>query len=104
MKDKKGFFIFIPIVLPIIFFGFYSFSKQNKDTNKVGKQEAIMNSIENVNIPTYNEIPDKVQEVDLATFSTPLAGDENRLENIRISCDTINGTTLNNVKLFPLTI
>ena len=67
-------------------------------------QNNIVNSIDNLNINSLNEYLEKnntsVEEKEISSFSTPLAGDENRLENIRISCNAINGKILKNGETF----
>lgn len=97
MKNKTKSVIFIPLVflaIPLVFF----FSKSNnKEVSEINKQNEIINSIENTNITSQNETH---QEIELSNFSTNLAGDENRLENIRLSCNTINGTILKNGESF----
>ncbi len=96
MKNTKFIFIILLIIalvgLAIFFFSNSNSNMQSEDK----KQEEVLNSLQNTSIPSSNEILDKQTEVELTSFSTPLAGDENRLENIRISCERINGTTLKN--------
>ncbi len=100
MKNKTKSFIFVPLVLfavPVVFL----FSKNNnKNVSEQNKQSEIINSIENTSKSSLNETAEPRQEVELSNFSTNLAGDENRLENIRLSCNTINGTTLKNGESF----
>lgn len=68
----------------------------NIEDNK--KQENIINDINNTYVPnntirTLNSTP---IESEIASFSTNLKGDSARLNNINITCNTINGTTIKN--------
>lgn len=68
----------------------------NIEDNK--KQENIINEINNTYVPnntirTLNSTP---IESEIASFSTNLKGDSARLNNINITCNTINGTTIKN--------
>ncbi len=77
-------------------------SQSNNDiNNKIEenkKQENIINEINNTYIPnnarsTLNTAP---IESEIASFSTNLKGDSARLNNINITCNTINGTVIKN--------
>lgn len=100
MKNKTKSFIFVPLIflaVPVVFL----FSKNNnKNVSEQNKQSEIINSIENTSESSLNETAEPIQEIELSNFSTNLAGDENRLENIRLSCSTINGTILENGESF----
>ena len=66
----------------------------NIEDNK--KQENIINEINNTYVPnntirTLNSTP---IESEIASFSTNLKGDSARLNNINITCNTINGTII----------
>ena len=98
---KKS-FIYIILIVIIIFAGIFLVTKTNK-------QDLASKNIENdsnENINQYyenilNEISNnEFQEKELSIFSTPLAGDEARLHNIELSCNTINGTKLKNGETF----
>ena len=100
---KKNIIIFIIIAI-IVFFAvlfFINFNTSNVSEN-IGSQNNQQSTYKRAaeNISSFNNIPEQVQEKELSVFSTPLAGDENRLENIRISCNTINGTELKNGETF----
>ncbi len=92
--------LLIIVVVAFIIIAFYLYKSNINNTSKTTSQNEIMNSIENTNIVSSNELVEAVQETELSSFSTSLAGDENRLENIRLSCSTINGTTLKNGETF----
>ncbi len=68
------------------------------------KSNNIVNYTDNLNINTLNEYLEKnntsIEEKEISSFSTPLGGDENRLENIKISCNTINGKILKDGETF----
>ena len=68
----------------------------NIEDNK--KQENIINEINNTYVPnntirTLNSTP---IESEIASFSTNLKGDSAIINNINITCNTINGTTIKN--------
>ena len=72
----------------------------NSEENK--KQENIINEINNTYIPnneisTLNSTP---IESEISSFSTSLKGDSARLNNISITCNTINGTIIKNGEAF----
>lgn len=68
----------------------------NIEDNK--KQKNIINEINNTIIPnnTIGTINTTPIESEIASFSTNLKGDSARLNNINITCNTINGTTIKN--------
>lgn len=123
-KNKKnvyiGLIIFIFIVLVALIFVFKNKSSQeNKknenndmnnnvaklaeesnvfgDNNKVNEvNNRIENVLENSNKPT-----EATKEEELASYSTNLgSSSENRLTNIRITCNKLNGVTVNNGDTF----
>lgn len=96
MKKGTIIFIFLILVIGILFYVFTSLSKHNSTaTSNENKAETIINDINNSNIPN-NEINIKVPiETEVASFSTNLAGDSGRLNNINITCRAINGTIIN---------
>ena len=77
-------------------------SQSNNDiNNKIednNKQENIINDINNTYIP--NNVRSSLNtapiESEIASFSTNLKGDSARINNINITCNTINGTVLKN--------
>ena len=104
---KKVLISVISIIL-IIAIGFAIYIFYNNSTNsKAGqdinanednkKQENIINEINNTYIPNNTvTVPTTPVETDVASFSTKLSGDSARLNNISITCNTINGTTIKN--------
>lgn len=59
------------------------------------KQENIINEINNTYINTNTvTVPVTPVETDISSFSTNLTGDNARLNNINITCSTLNGTTI----------
>lgn len=104
---KKVLISVISIIL-IIAIGFAIYIFYNNSTNsKAGqdinanednkKQENIINEINNTYIPNNTvTVPSTPVETDVASFSTNLSGDSARLNNISITCNTINGTTIKN--------
>ena len=104
---KKVLISVISIIL-IIAIGFAIYVFYNNSTNsKAGqdinanednkKQENIINEINNTYIPNNTvTVPTTPVETDVASFSTNLSGDSARLNNISITCNTINGTTIKN--------
>ena len=59
------------------------------------KQENIINEINNTFIPSNTiTVPVTPVETDISSFSTNLTGDSARLNNINITCNTLNGTTI----------
>ncbi len=104
---KKVLISVISIIL-IIAIGFAIYIFYNNSTNsKAGqdinanednkKQENIINEINNTYIPNNTvTVPTTPVETDVASFSTNLSGDSARLNNISITCNTINGTTIKN--------
>lgn len=104
---KKVLISVISIIL-IIAIGFAIYIFYNNSTNsKAGqdinanednkKQENIINEINNTYIPNNTvTVPTTPVETDVASFSTKLSGDSARLNNISITCNTINETTIKN--------
>ena len=115
---KKTTIIIITIILVAILIGFFVFfgnnsimsknanSSENSSENydKSGNSQNILNELSNTSIPNntinttlnVNEsIPEVKEEREIASFSTNLKGDSARLNNISITCNTINGTTIN---------
>lgn len=70
----------------------------NNEIEENNKQQNIINEINNTYISnnarsTLNSTP---IETEIASFSTNLKGDSARLNNINITCNTINGTIIKN--------
>ena len=101
---KKNILIFIITAIIILFAIFFFINNSTKTNlsdnaeNSNNQQSIKMQSSNTSN--SFNNIAEPIEEKELSVFSTPLAGDENRLENIRISCNTINGTELKNGETF----
>lgn len=110
---KKAIIAIISIIIIIaIGFGIYAFynntvnkeANQNinmteSDDNK--RQQNIINEINNTYIPSNTvTVPVTPTETEIATFSTNLSGDSARLNNINLTCNTINGTTISNGESF----
>ena len=77
-------------------------AKENLNVNEDNKnQQNIINEIENIQIPNNTVAISKAKvETELFSFSTNLKGDSARLNNINITCNTINGTTIKNGETF----
>ena len=119
---KKIILLIISVIIVFaIIFGIYYFFNKNYNTSQnsfsnnnenatVDNSKNIINEISNTNIINSNEILNsnsestinsrKSEEKEIATFSTSLKGDSARLNNINITCNTINGTTVNNGETF----
>ena len=122
---KKTIIVIISIIIVItIGFGIYMFYNNavNKEANQGTnitenddnrRQQNIINEINNTYIPnnTYAPVNTSVSsntvtvpvtpvETEIASFSTNLSGDSARLNNISITCNTINGTTISNGESF----
>lgn len=126
-KSKKSMFVFIIILILLltILLGFIfkdkifpqnnnndnnnnyidnSVTRLAEETNNLGNTEnvnEVNNKIENALNNTQNTISSSTREEEIATYSTNLSGStENRLTNIRITCDKLNGTVVNNGDTF----
>ncbi len=100
MNNNLTITVMVIVVLAIIMFAYFNLQNKNNIAEN-NNQENIFNSIQNINIIPTNEIENTPKvETEISSFSTPLAGDANRLENIRLSCSTVNGTTLKNGETF----
>lgn len=94
----KKFIVFIVAFILIIgVFIYFSFSNTKTSNSKYNSSndENILNEINNVSIPQNIIKEPKNIETEISTFSTDLQGDEARLNNIRVTCNTINGTVIN---------
>lgn len=74
-------------------------TSENVSYNNVDNTRNILNAISNTSIPNNtieNTIKEKTpEEIEVSRFSTTLKGDEARLNNINITCNTLNGATIN---------
>lgn len=79
-----------------------SYQKNSENiTNDNTRQQNIINEINNTFVPTNTvTVPVTPVEKEVASFSTKLSGDSARLNNISITCNTINGTTIKNGESF----
>lgn len=110
---KKAIIAIISIIV-IIALGygiylFYNNSVNNEANQNIGaytsednrRQQNIINEINNTHIPDNTiTVPVTPTETEIASFSTNLSGDSARLNNINITCNAINGTTISNGKNF----
>ena len=106
---KKAIIAIISIIVVIALgygiYLFYNNSVNNEANQDIGaytsednrRQQNIINEINNTYIPNNTvTVPTTPVETDVASFSTNLSGDSARLNNISITCNTINGTTIKN--------
>lgn len=104
MKNSIIIVVSILVIISIVGIAMYftrdkSFGDNNSEnsTSNISNTENLLNEITNTSIPNTTIEP-KVTEppkgTDVATFSTNLKGDSARLNNISITCNTINGTTI----------
>ena len=99
--------VILIIVLGLGLYLFYSNTAANKAKENLNvsednkSQQNIINEIENIQIPNNTVAISKAKvETELFSFSTNLKGDSARLNNINITCNTINGTTIKNGETF----
>lgn len=74
-------------------------NEANESSNESNSQN-IINEINNMSIPNNTVSPRQTVETEIASFSTNLQGDSARLNNISITCNTLNGTTINSGDTF----
>ncbi len=116
---KKTIIIIITIILVALLIGFFVFFGNNsimsknanssknssENSDQSGNSQNILNELSNTSI-SNNTINNSAninepitvevkEEKEIASFSTNLKGDSARLNNISITCNTINGTTIN---------
>lgn len=102
---KKGIIILILIILLIIV-GYIFLNNTNSNKTAESSNESIgkniISEIENSNIPnnTINIKTSPKEEIELASFSTNLQGDSARLNNIKVTCNTINNTIIDSGNTF----
>lgn len=116
MKNTLVIIILIIIALGLFALGYFFLNNESNSTeykvenitnnslnsnNTNNTDQNILNELNNVSISnlditkTIKDNTEKeIKEKEIASFSTNLKGDEARLNNIRITCNTINGTTI----------
>ena len=104
MKNSIIIVVSILVIISIVGIAMYftrdkSFGDNNSEnsTSNISNTENLLNEITNTSIPNTTiepKVTEPPQETDVATFSTNLKGDSARLNNISITCTTINGTTI----------
>ncbi len=99
MKNKEIILTILIAIICIIIIALI-INKNINLSSKNDNQSNLINSIREVNIIQTNEYLEDNKETELSVFSTPLSGDENRINNISLSCNTINGTKLKNGETF----
>ena len=96
---RKNFIIIILIFIICLAIFFISINAKSANlSNKNVQSQA--NSFDDQNTTSKNVVSNKPAQQELSTFSTPLSGDEGRLNNIKLSCNTINGTKIKNGDTF----
>ncbi len=102
MKFTHKIVVLITIIIIAVAVFLFFYSKRANFSNSAKVPSNIINEIEETNIISSNVVSfaSKNPEVELASFSTNLFGDSNRIENIRLTCNAINGFTLKNGKTF----
>lgn len=100
----KKIVVFIILALVAIVVTIYFASVQNNKINDGASDMSknIMSQIGETNFISYNSIVINTAQFtdEIAYFSTNVFGDSNRLENIRLSCNVINGTIINSGETF----
>lgn len=100
----KKIVVFIILALVVIVATIYFVSAQNNKINDRASDMSknIMSEIGETNFISYNSIVINTAQFadEIAYFSTNVFGDSNRLENIRLSCNAINGTIINSGETF----
>ena len=104
MKNSIIIVVSILVIISIVGIAMYftrdkSFGDNNSEnsTSNISNTENLLNEITNTSIPNTTiepKVTEPPKETDVATFSTNLKGDSARLNNISITCTTINGTTI----------
>lgn len=104
MKNSIIIVVSILVIISIVGIAMYftrdkSFGDNNSEnsTSDISNTENLLNEITNTSIPNATiepKVTEPPKETDVATFSTNLKGDSARLNNISITCNTINGTTI----------
>lgn len=99
----KKIIVFIVLVFAVLAIIYFAFS-QNKQVNNdlSDTQKNIMSEIDSTNFVSFNSIVVNTAQFteEISHFSTNVFGDSNRLENIRLSCNAINGTIVNSGDTF----
>lgn len=104
MKNSIIIVVSILVIISIVGIAMYftrdkSFGDNNSEnsTSNISNTENLLSEITNASIPNTTiepKVTEPPKETDVATFSTNLKGDSARLNNISITCTTINGTTI----------
>lgn len=104
MKNSIIIVVSILVIISIVGIAMYftrdkSFGDNNSEnsTSNISNTENLLSEITNTSIPNTTiepKVTEPPKETDVATFSTNLKGDSARLNNISITCTTINGTTI----------
>ena len=104
MKNSIIIVVSILVIISIVGIAMYftrdkSFGDNNSEnsTSNISNTENLLSEITNTSIPNTTiepKVTEPPKETDVATFSTNLKGDSARLNNISITCNTINGTTI----------
>lgn len=97
----KNFWIALIIIIVIIVLGFFGFQWfSNRNTNNSNNYNVTRTSI-NTNNSEENNVNVKHVETPLSSYSTPLKDNrKNRVNNIKITCSRIDGTTIKSGKEF----
>ena len=107
--NKSTKIVIVIIIIAGVLLGIFALSKnmnkseENKNEVKEEDKEQnyIINQLNNYNSVGENLVENStVEEIELSNFSTTLAGDNNRLENIRISCEALNEHIIKNGETF----
>lgn len=99
----KKIFVFMILAFVIAIVIYFASIYDNKTNDRSSDiQKNIMSQIGETNfISSNNIINNNAQFTDeVAYFSTNVFGDSNRLENIRLSCNVINGAVINSGETF----
>lgn len=102
MKFAHKIILLVAIIIIAVAFFLFFYNKNMSSSDSAKVPSNIMNEIKETNILSSNivSIGKQNTENEIANFSTNLFGDDNRIENIRLTCNAINGFTLQNGKTF----
>ncbi len=97
MSSNKTIYIFLGIIVIVVgialFFALNGNNMQdNENSNNTARLATEVNFTENTDIDINNSEEKQVTEEEISSYSTNLSGStENRLNNIRITCEKLNG-------------